>query len=178
MQFRHAQTDLKLLTGRACLVAYCILSTELATAQAIVGSGGFSIPKGTLVCRPVPAAATDSAAFIFQFFDGIVSARQRLSVVAFDSAGRPVYMLVSAPARTSTGESRTDALAVRFVPKTMGGRVPVSPKATVQVPMNGGDSATHGNIVEEPLTQAELAQARMLAEWFWSHRCKGLIDDP
>jgi hypothetical protein len=178
MLFRHAQTELNLLTGRACLVAYCILYTELASAQAIVGSGGFSIPNGTLICRSIPAGPTDSAAFIFQFVDGIDSARQRLSLVAFDSAGRSVYMLVSAPARTSTGESRTDALAVRFVPKTTGGRVVLPRMLSGQVPMNGSDSATREKLIEEELTQAELGQARTLAEWFWSHRCKGLIDDP
>lgn len=173
MFFGYASTKLKLLKGASCLVAFCILSSRLAAAQAVVGSGGFSIPNGTLICRPLPAATTDSAAFIYQFVDGIDSARQRLSLVAFDSGGHPVYMLLSAPARDSTGESGTDAFAVRFVPKTMGGRVVLSTKGRGQAPMNRGDSAARGKTVEEPLSQAELDQARMLAEWFWSHRCKG-----
>jgi hypothetical protein len=178
MPFRNALTKAKWLTGRARPVVHLLLCAKLAGAQAIAGSGGFSIPNAALFCRSIPAGPADSAAFVFEYVDDDAE-RQRLSLVAFDFGGVPLYMMVSAQKTTSTGESRTDAVAVRFVPKAMGGRVTLPRGLPAEVPMNGGSgSLAHEKPVEEALTGAELGQAKALAEWFWSHRCKGLADDP
>jgi hypothetical protein len=127
----------------------------------------------------LPTGPADSAAFVFEYVDGNGSDGQRTTFAAFDSAGHPLYMMVSPPVQNSRAERQTFAIVVRFFPKSMGERVVVPSAPTSQGPLVGAaDSATRGKPFSESLTDAEIAHAKALAEWFWIHRCKSPVDAP
>jgi hypothetical protein len=144
--------------------------TACASAQSIK-SGSFIAPRATIVCRQVVPTPSDSADFIYDFMDGRDSLGQRTVLAAYDSSGKPLYMVVSV--RSDERSQWPDMFAVRFYPTQKGGRVP-SPSEGGTLPGNasGHDSISVKSVGKE-MTLAEIEDARHLAQWYWAHRCKG-----
>lgn len=135
----------------------------------------FALPSGPpsaepMMCRPVPVKPEDSAAFVFEYLEGD-SARQRLTLVAFDSVGGPLHLMMSSTSTTIGDSLRVDLYGVQFFPTQQGGRLVISrtPEDS-KSPIKGGTE--NGQTSEQSLTQAQITDAKKLAEWFWSHRCK------
>lgn len=154
---------------RMILAAFVTLHTGVASAQASTGFDPLNIPGPTLVCRSIPVDPADSAAFAFEYIDGSDPTGTRISLVAFDSVGAPIFMMVHAPTTNANGERRMHVVAAQFLPKRVGGRVVI----TAPAPMGGAaDSVALRKPAETTLTDAEITHAEKLAKWFWTHRCK------
>lgn len=176
MPVRTALTAMKWQRRCAILIACLAFYARSASAQVTVGVDPLSIPKGTLLCHSVRTDPADSTAFLFQYIDGNDSTRQRLSMIGFDSVGAPLYMMVSAPAENARGERLTYVFTVQFFPKAQGGRLISFDETPPQVAgAKRADSVTHRKPIEETLTDAEVAHAKVLAEWFWVHRCEDAV---
>lgn len=170
MPFCCSRQRKHLLTRGTVVLACLSASTEIASAQS-VAFDPLAVPSAVIFCRAVPVARADSAAFQFEFVDGGDSARSRRSFVAFDSAGRALYMWVVAPRKKTSGELQTYALSLRFHPRSEGGRL-ILPDRNSLAPIAGDvDSVRHAQPTEERLTDTDLAHAKDLAQWFWLRRC-------
>jgi hypothetical protein len=161
-----------LLQSKAVLTACLICSVPALNAQAPTASDQLSIPNGTQMCRSVPAEPADSAAYLLQFIDARDSLHDRISMIAFDSAGAPLYMLLSVPGTNPQPERRLYMFAVQFFPTSQGGRSIVPENAARLPTIAKGDTVGRVAPIEEALTAAEVARAKTLAEWFWAHRCQ------
>jgi hypothetical protein len=156
----------------AIVALFLTLWSGIGRAQEAARIDPLRLPGAVLLCRSTPTGPTDSAAFVFEYVDGNGSEGQRTSFAAFDSVGEPLYMMVSAPGQGARGERVTRAVVVRFIPNGLGERVVLPDAPTSQAPPVGGaDSVTRAKASTELLTDAEVAHARVLAEWFWEHRC-------
>lgn len=157
-----------------------LLWSALAGAQTKSGSDPLSLPGAVIMCRAMPVTPADSASFVYQFMDPRGGFDQRMSIAAFDSAGKPLYMVISDPGSDSTTERLMDKLAVRFSPFTAGERVILSvPRESLA--LEGDSSSTSGkkpdpDIRKIVFTDLELARARTLAEWFWTRRCGAPVE--
>jgi hypothetical protein len=158
----------------ALLLAFGIAGCIHAPARAQL-PGAFDplkIPTALYLCRPVPADPADSAAFEFEFIDRTDSSTERITLSAYDSTGRPFFMLIHAPEKIASGY-RVYVYAVRFQPVGSGNRV-----VTTQQTIAGDSSSgmTSGNATgssgEENLSESAVAQAREFSTWLWAHRCK------
>lgn len=134
--------------------------------------GLFPVPHGSaILCRHIVATPSDSAAFIYDFTDGKDSLGQRNALAAFDSTGRPLYML--AFIRDTGNSNREDAFAIRFYPFHGGSRVAMpNPGGTppVSAPIREPAKTQSG---ETEMTPDQIEEARRLSIWYWAHRCKG-----
>lgn len=176
MPVRTTLTAMRWQRRRAILIACLAFYARSASAQVTMGVDPLSIPKGTLLCHSVRTDPADSTAFLFQYIDGNDSIRKRLSMIGFDSVGTPLYMMVSAPAESARGERLTYVFTVQFFPKAQGGRLISFDEASSQIEgEKGADSVAHRKPIEETLTDAEVAHARVLAEWFWIRRCEDAV---
>lgn len=161
-----------LLQRQAVLTACLICSVSAANAQSPIASDQLSIPNGTQMCRSVPTEPADSIAYLFQFIDARDSSHDRISMIAFDSAGAPLHMMLSIPGIYLQHERKLYMFAVEFFPTSQGGRL-ILPENTARRPtIAKGDTVGRVAPVEETLTAAEVARAKTLAEWFWAHRCQ------
>lgn len=162
---------------RATLVACVALFARVLGAQ---GNGEFDplgVPGATLICRPIPVEPADSAAFEFEFIDGSDLGAQRITLLAFDSVGTPLFMMLYAPTKISSSRQRKYFFEVQFYPDRKGVRLVSGDETTSRDSTGSADSVKHNNPKEETLTTAEIAHAKVLAEWFWTHRCKGSVAD-
>jgi hypothetical protein len=79
--------------------------------------------------------------------------------VGYDSTGRPVMLVVTAPERTADRQLAMHVLSVWF---------------TRDAPATGFrvlHPAERNDTTIEPLSAAVVAEARALAAWLWNHRC-------
>jgi hypothetical protein len=173
MTIRPALRRRTLLQSKTVLIAFLTCCVPALNAQTPTASDQLSIPNGTQMCRSVPAEPADSAAYLFQFIDARDSSHDRISMIAFDSAGAPLYMLLSVPGTNPQHERRLYMFAVQFFPTSQGGRSIVPENAAARLPTTAkGDTVGRVTPIEETLTAAEVARAKILAEWFWAHRCQ------
>ena len=133
----------------------------------------FAIPTGALMCRPVSADPGDSAAFEFNFIDG-GDPTARITLAAFDSIGRPRFMMIHTLEITPLGERRAYMYAVQFNPKSLGSRVLVPDMPNRRDSVGGrADSSVVRPPKEEELTTGDIAHTGELVRWLWNARCKG-----
>jgi hypothetical protein len=163
---------------QGAIVALCvILLSGIVSGQATGGSDPLGLPGPVIMCRQMPTTPADSAAFGFQFMDGNGSDEQRTSFAAFDAEGKPLYMMVYAPGQDARGEQAKHIVVVRFFPKGTGEWAVIPNGLTSQAPPVGGaDSLSRAKTPEKELTDSEIAHARVLAGWFWAHRCMTSAD--
>src|SRR5258705_2964836 len=161
-----------LLQSQAVLAAFLTCCVPALNAQELTASDQLSIPNGTQMCRSVPAEPADSAAYLFQFIEARDSSHDRISMIAFDSAGGPLYMLRSVPGTNLQHERRLYMFAVQSFPTGQDGRC-IIPENAARLPTTAkGDTVGRVAPIEETLTAAEVARAKTLAEYFWAHRCQ------
>ena len=130
------------------------------TAATESGNGPFAIPTGKLLCDSYALPRSAPAGLLgYQFEDGRLTVNERVMQAAYDSTGRPVFLVVLAPERTAAGTSATHALSVSFPDN--------APSTGFRVlhPEQRNDTTT------EALSAPLVAQARSLAVWLWNHRC-------
>jgi hypothetical protein len=124
----------------------------------------FVTPTGPIACRPVTVTPADSADVMLEFIDGMPDVRTRQTLIAFQTAGTPLYMTVN-QTELQPAKFETHNIAVRF--GVLGEYL------HVERPMRNGqvvrDSA--GVFSTTILTTAEMAKSKELAMWFWEHRC-------
>jgi hypothetical protein len=115
---------------------------------------------------------SDSAAFVLEFADGMISTGSRLLVMAYDSSGSPLYASIRLIVRPDSASERAQLLAAKFTGprggtrmRVIGGQVDSSEVATA------ADSAAALPRGAQVLTKEELAQAYDLSVWLWNHRC-------
>jgi len=133
-------------------------------------------PSGIMLCRSIPAKPADSAAFMFEFVDGVDSTDRRTSLIAFDSAGGPLFMMVDQPWQNAKGHHGQLMIAARFAPVPSGGRLFIAPR--MMATPDGTDSVQIPKGVEEEMSVAEVRQAETLARLLWNRRCKELPAPP
>lgn len=134
-------------------------------AQSVESSRLLAIPAGAVLCRPVQVTPTDSATFILKFRDTVTAApksRARESTVAYDSLGRPLYMLVTIEDLAGSPPELT-LFSVRLAPFRLGVRV--EPDSDLP------SAASFGAPRERALTEADLEQAHRLATDLWTRGC-------
>lgn len=125
------------------------------------------VANGALICRTIKAGAGDSAAVTLEFGDGSPSAGVRQALVAFDSSGVPVYLVVSAEDPRFAGGVKHQVLGARFQPHPLG-RITTTVVPTSAV---GPDTSALVRAPVSPMTNTEIERARQLAEWYWQRRC-------
>lgn len=150
----------------------------IAHAQSKIEFDPLGLPGSVLLCRSMPVTPRDSAAFVFQYLDGSGSEATRNSFAAFDSVGKPLYMMLSAEGAGSRGELQRKMVVVRFfAQKSTGGILvipdPLSPEGRPVVP---GDSTARPKVPQQPLTDEDVVHAKALAEWYWTHRCRNSVE--
>lgn len=142
-----------------------LLPTGVGRAQMAESSRLLAMPAGAVLCRSAPVTAADSAAFILAFRDTVTASaksRARESTVAYDSLGRPLYMLVTVRDLAGSPPELT-LFAVRLAPFRAGGRV--EPDSDLP------SAASFGAPRESALTEADLEQAHRLATDLWMRGC-------
>ena len=146
-----------------------VMFSACASAQS-QSPGKFFLPHGTILCKQTPVTPSDSADIILDFTEWPDSGGVRNALAAFDSTGRPLYMLVFM--RQASTKNWSDAFAVRFHPFSAGGRIPM-PAGDDKAPFNvrPADSADAKTSAQQDLTKSEIDEARILAQWYWAHRC-------
>ncbi len=154
----------------ARVTAAFVVFSACASAQS-QSPGKFSLPRGTLLCKQTAVTPSDSADVILDFTEWPDSGGERNALAAFDSTGRPLYMLVFI--RQASTKNWSDAFAVGFHPFSSGGRIPM-PAGDERVPFSvrPADSADAKTSAQQELTKSEIDEARVLAQWYWAHRCK------
>lgn len=167
--FTQACAELRVLFA-AC---FLIVAPHAATAQARGVVDLADIPSGALLCRAITSAPADSAAFLFKYAESRDSGGQRMSLVAYDSAGAPLYMTMYSPTKDSIGDIRVQFVAVRFRPRRLGERVmlPTPP------PAGSTDSVRPAISAAATLSEAEISHVEKLANSFWMHRCKDSVPE-
>jgi|SRR6266540_2045115 len=154
------------------LVALCASSLGAQTDQFL------SAPMGKLACRIVAPTRADSASHVIEYGDivpGVDSTVQKMSRslrAAYDSAGTPLYLKLTAIVDTSEVTPRGYLYAVRFVPFVRGVKFTI---ARGEISSSSDTSQSAPSVRRTPrydaLSDADLAGARALVEWLWSHRC-------
>ena len=133
------------------MVAICMCPVAgRAHAQRATPIDRLALPTGqVLMCRPTSPTSADSAAVMRVWLLG----GEREVYVGHDSSGSPRFMLVLERGRTGAVEARRRAILVRFGTE--------------------GASGLRGDLGPEPewLTEPEIARAKELALWLWTHRC-------
>lgn len=169
-------TSMAWIIWKSRCVIFVVGVTLFATSargQAPTVFDPLGLPGSTLVCHSLAVDPADSAAFEFEYVEGSGAATRRISLATFDSAGAPLYLAIHAPWTNPSGENQIHTIIVQFFPEVTGGRLIVSDGATTQTsPPVNADRAISFKSKEETLTDADLARAKVLANWFWSHRCK------
>jgi hypothetical protein len=177
MPIRRALLRRTLQQCKAILTACLTCCVPTVNAQAPMASDQLFIPNGTQLCRSVRTEPADSVGYLFQFIDARDSSHERISMVAFDSAGAPLHMMLSIPGTYRQHERRLYMFAVQFFPNSQGGRLIVPEKAARLPTIANGDTVGRVEPIEETLTAGEVARAKALAEWFWAHRCQENVGD-
>ncbi|MGH9422913.1 MAG: hypothetical protein ACRD3J_23260, partial [Thermoanaerobaculia bacterium] len=83
-------------------------------AQTAVAFDPLQVPSSGILCRWIPAAPKDSAAFVVEFGDGTDPLGARVSRAFFDSVGVPQYMFITALQTVSASEARKYIIVVQF----------------------------------------------------------------
>jgi hypothetical protein len=131
-----------------------------------------SPPSRIFMCRSPRPSPADSAAFVIRFADGANLASGRQTVIAYDSAGTPLYMAIRAPDSLSAN-MRVQVIAIRFRPDRRGVWTIMEADSTGRL----SSHARNGEPLHKPpsgadlLTETEIAQSSRFAEWGWQHRC-------
>lgn len=152
------------------LFTLALFASACATAQTVT-PGSFFVPQATILCRQIVVTPSDSADVMFDFTDGRDSLGQRSALAAFDSAGRPLYMILFLDSTNRTG--RPEIFAVRFYPVEKGGRIPTPKSGGIQPSNVPRRDSLENKGAGGDMTRSEIQEARRLAEWYWAHRCKG-----
>jgi len=120
------------------------------------------VPDGPFACHAIEATAADSAASLVEFIDGELNPRE--AMVAFDSAGAPLYMTVQMTERTPLLEVSHNVL-VRF--KVLGEYL------RIEKPFRNGKVVNEAARItlDEALLPDEMTRSQQLAEWLWDHGC-------
>ena len=122
-----------------------------------------ALPRPVMMCQSLPPTPEDSAAVVLQFLDGVERPDPRKSLVAFDSAGTPLYATFIAAQSTTDGARTVHGIGVRFFGADRSGTRVIASRGPRDSVATRADSVS--------LTDAEVARARELAVWFWNHRC-------
>jgi len=159
------------LVLRLGVVLFCLAAHSVRSgAQTNTGFDALSSPAQVMVCRTLPVTSADSAAFVYEFFDGALgSSDWRRSLIAYDSSGAPAYMTLFAPETDAKGKSRVHMLAVRFHPHAKGARI------IVQRPDSLSGLAVPQAPREEALVDGELERTKAFAQLLWTRRCQAVI---
>lgn len=152
-----------LLGAVALLAAGLHAAGGAARAQAADTLDVLAPPRPVMMCRSLPPTPEDSAAVVLQFLDGVERPHPRKSLVAFDSAGTPLYATIIAAQSTADGGHTVHGIGVRFFGADRGGTRVIASRGPRDSVATRADSVS--------LTDAEVARARDLAVWFWNRRC-------
>lgn len=171
MQIRVAFCRSMLRQKHNILIACLLSCAGNVNAQSSLALEQLLTPKGSLLCHSIRTDPADSVAHLFQFIDGNDSLNRRTSMIAFDSAGAPLHMMVSVPGNDSKQERKTYVFAVQFFPTSQGGRLVVPDRTALPITAKT-DTVSRAEAIEETLTAAEVARAKALADWFWARRCR------
>jgi hypothetical protein len=159
--FNMSRLAVVIFTALACMTSPATRRAPSNTvAPAAEESSPFAIPHSTLLCRRKELPRSAPAGLIgYQFEDGRLMLDDRLIGPAFDSTGRPIFLIMTATEKLANGERALHVLSV-FFPDN-------EPYSGFRVlhPENRQDASI------EPLTPSMVAQAHDLAVWLWSHRC-------
>lgn len=134
-----------------------------ARAQAADTLDVLAPPRPVMMCQSLPPTPEDSAAVVLQFLDGVERPLPRKSLVAFDSAGTPLYATIIAAQSTPDGGHTVHGVGVRFFGADRGGTRVIASRGPRDSVATRADSVS--------LTDAEVARARELAVWLWNRRC-------
>jgi hypothetical protein len=151
-----------------------IAAASAAQGQTTAVDDVFGFPSSSVIaCRPVVPPSTDPAAYVFQFLNGEDPETQRMTLVEFDSAGKPLQLVTWLPNPNST-PPHLQVLVVNFPPPTKG-------VLTVAAVPDDGTTGAPGSAARDTvpprgtdLTPAQMESARRLAGSFWDHRCKDI----
>jgi hypothetical protein len=159
--FNVSRLAVVIFTAFACTTSAATSRAPSSTvARAAEESSTFAIPRGTLLCRRKELPRSAPAGLIgYQFEDGRLMVDDRLIGPAYDSTGRPIFLIMTATEKAANGDRALHVLSV-FFPDN-------EPYSGFRVlhPENRQDNSI------EPLTPSMVAQAHDLAVWLWSHRC-------
>lgn len=156
-------------------IACSVLLAGPASAQSVDAFDPLGPPVGqTMLCYPISISASDSAAVLLRFLDGRDESQLRETMMAYDSSGIPLYFTVLAHEMTSSGKTRTHAVAGRLSPNAFGVRSVVGDTS------GGGQIAISESRDSLPklvpgstlLTAAELSRAGALAARLWTFPCR------
>src|SRR4051812_1296802 len=152
--------------NRSIRMALCLaLLSGQSGAQVSAEFDPLMLPGTVLMCRSVPVTPADSAVFVFQYLDPAGLKDHRRTSVAFDSAGRPLYMIIVAPETEVNGDPVINTVIARFSPKALGDRVIVRNRRASPT-----DSVVpHPTSSKQELTEGDISRAKTLANWFWAH---------
>jgi hypothetical protein len=130
-------------------------------AESKVPEHFFDAPVGPFACREIKTSPADSAASILEFIDGEANARETL--VAYDSAGLPLYMTVQMT-ESSPSIDVSHNVVVRF--KALGEYL------RIEKPFKDGKFVEEAaRFTDDPLTANEMMKSEQFAVWLWNHRC-------
>lgn len=157
------------------VVCCCSVLASRASAQSLGPFDALGPPVGQrMLCHPIPVTPADSAAVLLRFLDGRDELEPRETMIAYDSAGAPLYITVFAGEVTSSGQKRIHAIAARLGAGAFGDR------STLGDTTGGGEmglverrnSALGPVPGSTPLTESEIARARFLAARLWDLSCR------
>ena len=145
-----------MLTNLLARVTAAILVFSACASAQSQAEGSFIHPRSPIVCKQVRVTPSDSADVILDFTDGPDSAGQRNALAAFDSTGRPLYMLVFVRQADSTEWPK--AFAVRFHPTPSGTHISMSKLGEkVRAKLSPVDPARPQAADDEEMTTSEIA---------------------
>ncbi|HJP60058.1 MAG TPA: hypothetical protein VJ865_08660 [Gemmatimonadaceae bacterium] len=143
------------------------VATDATVAPIASEFNPFAIPHSRLLCRRDELPRSAPAGLIgYEFQDGRLTADERVIRTAYDSAGRPVMLIMTVAEKLANGERATHILSTSFLDN--------KPYSGFRVlhPENRLDNTI------EPLSASAVKQAHDLAVWLWGHRCRGDVLAP
>lgn len=125
-----------------------------------------------LMCRSIAVTPADSADRIFEFREGSDPLSRRETLVAYDSVGSALYLLLSAADTLAGWDSPLHYIAIRFQPKGEGTHARIALDLALRTSrVQPGDSAQRLPPGVREVSSEEITRARALAQDFWSRRC-------